>query len=47
MRRFGVHALQMGTNGSGITSIILIPGVTDALKARDLLIDIDRIRENG
>lgn len=46
MRYFGIHALQMTTTaGGGTRSCVLIPGVKDCLKVRDVLADIDRLRE--
>ena len=46
MRRFGIHALRMTTTAGGVGSTILIPGVKDCLSIRDMLGDIDRLREN-
>ena len=45
MRRCGLHELRMNTRG-GLSSIIIIPGVKDAVAVRDMLIEIDRLREN-
>ena len=46
MRRFGIHALQMATTAGGQNTNLIIPGVKDCLRVRDLLADIDRQREN-
>ena len=46
MRHFGLHALQMTTTAGGPTSTINIPGVKDCLRVRDVLADIDHLREN-
>ena len=46
MRRCGIHSLQMTTIGGGPTSTVMIPGVKDCLKVRDMLSEIDHLREN-
>ncbi len=46
LRCFNLHALQMTTPAGGVNSIINIPGIKDCLKVRDLLSEIDRLREN-
>jgi membrane protein YdbS with pleckstrin-like domain len=46
MRLFGIHALQMTTTGGGQSATIKVPGVKECLKARDMLSEIDRLREN-
>jgi hypothetical protein len=46
MRRFGIHALQMATTAGGQNTNLIIPGVKDCLRVRDLLADIDSQREN-
>ncbi len=46
MRYFGIHALQMATTAGGQNATLIIPGVKDCLKVRDLLAEIDRQREN-
>lgn len=46
MRRFGIHALQMSTTAGGQNTHLIIPGVKDCLRIRDLLADIDSQREN-
>ena len=46
MRRFDLHALQMTTTAGGPKSTLTIPGVKDCLKVRDILSDVDRLREN-
>ena len=45
MRRFGLHALRMTTTASGQYSVLTLYGIKDCLKVRDMLADIDRIRE--
>jgi hypothetical protein len=45
MRCFGVFSLQMATCAGGTNATLIVPGVKDSLKARDLLADIDRMRE--
>jgi hypothetical protein len=47
MRGFGIRALQMTTTGSGPTATITVPGVLDCHSARDLLAEIDRVREHA
>jgi membrane protein YdbS with pleckstrin-like domain len=47
MRWFGIEALQMTTTGSGPAATISIPGVKDCMKVRDMLSEIDRLRENA
>lgn len=46
MRSTGVEALSITTTAGGNQSTIIIPGVKDCLKVRDLLAEIDRLREN-
>ncbi len=46
-RRFGIQTLQMTVSGGGQHPFILIPGIKDALKTRDMLAEIDSQRENG
>lgn len=46
MRRFGIHALTMTTIAGAQSSNVQIVGVKDALKVRDMLADVDRLREN-
>jgi len=46
MRRFGIHALEMATTAGGQKTNLIIPGVKDCLRVRDLLADIDSQREN-
>ena len=46
MRYFGIHALQMATTAGGQNTNLIIPGVKDCLRVRDLLADIDGQREN-
>lgn len=47
MRRFGLFSLHISTTGGGggLRGLV-IPGVKDCLKVRDMLADIDRLREN-
>jgi len=47
MRRFGIIALQMATTGGGNQSTIQIAGIQDCEKVRDMLAEIDSMRENG
>ncbi len=46
MRRFGIQSLQMTTTAGGQNTNLVIPGVKDCLRVRDVLADIDRLREN-
>lgn len=46
MRRCGIHALRMNTMAGGQSSILTIYGVKDCLRMRDILSDLDRLREN-
>jgi len=46
MRYFGIHALCMTTTGGGQNANVIVPGVKDCLGVRDLLADIDQLREN-
>ena len=46
MRWFGIFSLQMATTAGGQNTNLVIPGVKDCLRVRDLLADIDRVREN-
>ena len=45
MRRFGLMALRMNTTGGGLDSTINLIGIKDCLKVRDMLAEIDSIRE--
>ena len=45
MRLLGIEALLMTTTAAGPSAFLSIPAVKDALGARDLLADIDRLRE--
>ncbi|MES2659155.1 MAG: hypothetical protein V4689_11100 [Verrucomicrobiota bacterium] len=47
MRRFGIHALHMMTTGGGPGSLVVIPAVKNCEEVRDMLSEIDRLRENG
>jgi len=46
-RRFGIESLIMTTTGHGSTATISIPGIKDGLKTRDMLSEVDRLRENA
>jgi hypothetical protein len=47
MRRFGIEALHLSTIARVQEGIgLVIPGIKDCLKVRDMLADIDRLREN-
>lgn len=46
MRKCGIHALRMHTTAGGPSSMLTIYGVKDCLKMRDILSDMDRLREN-
>ena len=46
LRRCGISALQMTTPAGGFGSMLCIPGVKDCLKVRDMLSEIDALREN-
>ena len=46
MRYFGIYALQMATTAGGQNTSLIIPGVKDCLRVRDLLADIDSQREH-
>jgi hypothetical protein len=47
MRLFAIESLIMTTTGGGPTSTITIPGIKNGLKTRDLLSEVDRLRENA
>jgi hypothetical protein len=47
MRLFAVESLVMTTTGLGPTSTITIPGVKGSLATRDMLSEVDRLRENA
>jgi hypothetical protein len=46
MRYFGIHALQMATTAGGQNRTLTSPRVKDCLHVRDVLADIDRLREH-
>lgn len=46
MKKFGIKTLQMNTSGGGPAGLIRIDGIIDCDKVRDMLADIDRLREN-
>jgi hypothetical protein len=46
MRYFGIFALQMATTAGGQNTNLVIPGVKDCMRVRDVLADIDRLREH-
>jgi membrane protein YdbS with pleckstrin-like domain len=45
MRRFGMEALQMTTMAGGQSSLLFVPGVKECAKVRDMLSEIDSLRE--
>ncbi len=45
MRRCGIKALQITTMAGGQQSLIVIPGVRDCDRIRDMLAEIDSLRE--
>lgn len=45
MKRHGISSLQFSTTAGGYRSTLRIPAVKDCEKIRDMLIEIDRIRE--
>jgi hypothetical protein len=45
MRYFGIKALVMSTTGGGMRSMLIIHGVKDCLRVRDMLSEIDHLRE--
>lgn len=45
MRRFGLMMLQMNTTSGSVRGVIQITGLKDCSKVRDMLAEIDRIRE--
>jgi hypothetical protein len=47
MRQYSIEALKMTTTGGGQASAITILGVTGGIKTRDLLSEVDRLRENA
>lgn len=47
MERFGIASLQMATTAGGQRTGIAIAGIKDCLKVRDMLAEIDSLRENG
>ncbi len=46
MRHFGIQSLEMTTTAGGQNTNLVILGVKDCLRIRDVLADIDRLREN-
>lgn len=46
MKRYGIKALQMNTTGGSPSGLIRIDGVKDCDRVRDMLAEIDSIREN-
>jgi len=46
MRYFSIYALQMATTAGGQNTNLIILGVKDCLRVRDVLADIDRLREH-
>lgn len=47
MRRSGIGGLRLSTTAGGHHSSLVILGVKDAIEARDMLSEIDRLRENS
>ncbi len=47
MRRFGLMALEMTTIGGGAQNTIRVIGLKDCERVRDLLADVDRVREQA
>lgn len=45
MKKHGIKALQMNTTGGTIASLIRIDGVKDCDRIRDLLAEVDELRE--
>jgi len=46
MRRYGITGIAMNTTAGGQGAVVKIRAVKDAVKARDLLSEIDRLREH-
>ncbi|MDA3872613.1 MAG: hypothetical protein PF795_01455 [Kiritimatiellae bacterium] len=46
MRKYNIKALQMNTTGGSPTGLIRIDGVKDCDNVRDMLAEIDSLREN-
>lgn len=47
LRFAGIRALRMNTLGGGVASSILVPGVKDCERVRDMLAEIDAAREQS
>jgi len=47
MRRFGVETLKMRTTCGGPVATIVVPGLKAGITTRDLLSEVDRVRENA
>jgi hypothetical protein len=47
MHLFGIEMLQMTVIGGGPGGMVAIPGVKECLKMRDVLSEVDRLRENS
>jgi hypothetical protein len=47
MHYFGIEALQMTTIAGGQNTALTIAGVKDCVRTRDMLSEIDRLRENS
>ncbi|QIF01663.1 hypothetical protein [Roseimicrobium sp. ORNL1] len=45
MKQHGISSLQLSTTAGGFRSTLRIPAVKDCEKIRDMLIEVDRIRE--
>lgn len=46
MNLTGIQSLHMNTNGGGPGSVIVVAGIKDCLKVRDMLSEIDSLREH-
>ena len=46
MNLIGIQSLHMNTNGGGPGSVIVVAGIKDCLQVRDMLSEIDSLREN-
>lgn len=46
MLRFGITGIRIVTMNGGLHGIIELPAVKDAVKVRDMLAEIDRLRED-
>ncbi len=46
MEKYGIKALQMNTTGGSAQSLLRIDGIKECDKVRDMLAEIDHLREN-